>query len=1525
MALGVKMQLINKKELEKEYSSYLDSLSKKYKLDVKINSTINEQMKQTEQQTRKTTQAQNKQNVSLQELNHLRKTQQIDAQQYIQLASKYRQQEEFVNLTKKEQVQLVQMLTKAEKEHSGVLNVKTNVVNTINKQNEAEKQVNATIQKQIAEYKDLFAIKNQNLKTTYGKSYNETEMSSIAKRVNNLNASDYTSLKQVSDVTKAIDIQTAKATAGMNEVRKATTRVMKESDRFATTFVKDLGKLAIWSAAAALLYAPLRSLREGINTVVELDASLTELNKVTDISKTQMKLFTDQAYEMGVTIGRTGKDVIEATSTFAKAGFDLQESFDLSKQALILTNVGDGITDVTEAAGSIIAVLRGYQMEATNTSHVIDLLNEVSNKYAVDTNNLTDGLQRTSGTLAQTGTSVEQLTGLLTGGYESLRNMEKVSSGLITISQRLRGVTDIGEEIDGLMPKLQQGFKEIAGVDIQTTNGQLRSTFDILSDMQKVWGTLNDEQKQYLGELASGVRQAPVLNAIMQNWQSVEGATQAAINSFGSAERENAKYLDSIQGRMSKFTSSVQMMWNNAISSDFIKFVVSAGTGIVNLTDYLGLLNVVVAITITYFTVFSKSMILAPIINVATIAISGFTKSLGIAGIAALRLNTILGMFAPLALAAGIYAVVKAFDVLIVTVEEQREKVQALSDELKNLQSTKDQLLAKENRTEQEEKYLKILEKQKEALKDNLAYETKLLVRKQYGDNSSPKIADSAFTIGSEVGSIYGEESNNDIDLLKKYNEEIKNLDDNNKNSAKTYEDLKNKIAEKTESLTKEYSEIQKNIKVLDESNEQGSEEYKILTERAKAIESVILQESNLSKSTNDVNNAINSQTISFGDLAKTIIEARESISDINSALDEYKETGKFSTDTLISLIDKYPSLLQYLNDEKSLYSELVKLQNDKVTSVQDSLNSQISLLKDNLNNTFKVYQSDVDNFKNAQQAKMFIMSKLGEKILQINELIASAEYAGSPEAQYYLGNKLAALETAKAGINKQLDNFFGLKSVDIKKLVTDVSKTDKSKKDTSLSDILTKEQEYQNKVIEAENKSNNLLNEEYEARKNNLDLEEKAQKSLLAYYESQRNVAKSKGLEDELNEKILGVQGKLADIEKTRKDINQDITTSVEKQQDLYKQQKESIQEVIDLTEKMIKQQKEDEINALKEEIDAYEKIINAKKEQLKLTEEQHDYEKDISEKQKGISTIQNRLLELSLDDSRESQAERLKLEEELAKLTTDLEETQHDRSIQLQEDALDTELEQFKDTKEDEIQTIQDYLNKSGQLTADAMALINSQSDSVYANLVKWNKLYGTSVEQDISTAWDKAKSALQSYKTELGVIDVENAFNEIDEDAIVAQMQMNSLEWTSASESEKERLHAENEELAKLIGAIYKNDGHWYKGTVKLYHEGIDSGFVGGLPLLKTNEEFAKLLKGELIINPIQMNRFMTNTLPQLSSVNNKGNIQIDSLLTINGNVDNTVMPRLETIVNQAVDKLVDTMGMRGISRNIKTVSI
>ena len=249
-----------------------------------------------------------------------------------------------------------------------------------------------------------------------------------------------------------------------------------------------------------------RLIREVAKEIKALDDSILEVNKILNLSADEMDKFVSKAYEMGDAISRTGRDMIDATGTLVKAGYsNLDEAMNFAGLALSMKNVGENMNDVERNANVLISTMKGFGDESyAFAEKTLNVLNEVSNTSAITFSDLAEAFTRTSAVYNQAGTSIEQLSGLVTGANEIIQNIEKSSSGLLIITQRIQGVTNAFEEDPENLSKVDKALKQIAGVDIRDTNGQLRNTYDILDDIAKVYDSLDSIDKSALGEILAG-------------------------------------------------------------------------------------------------------------------------------------------------------------------------------------------------------------------------------------------------------------------------------------------------------------------------------------------------------------------------------------------------------------------------------------------------------------------------------------------------------------------------------------------------------------------------------------------------------------------------------------------------------------------------------------------------------------------------------------------------------------------------------------------------------------------------------------------------------------------------------------------------------------------------------------------------------------------------------------------------------------------------------------------------------------
>lgn len=102
-------------------------------------------------------------------------------------------------------------------------------------------------------------------------------------------------------------------------------------------------------------------------------------------------------------------------------------------------------------------------------------------------------------------------------------------------------------------------------------DGTMKNTYEFLTDLHKEWGNLNNEQKTAIALQFGGKNQMEVFMATMNNFETAIEATNTAMGAQGSAARENAKAIDSLQGHLQNLKRAWEELSYKMISSDALK------------------------------------------------------------------------------------------------------------------------------------------------------------------------------------------------------------------------------------------------------------------------------------------------------------------------------------------------------------------------------------------------------------------------------------------------------------------------------------------------------------------------------------------------------------------------------------------------------------------------------------------------------------------------------------------------------------------------------------------------------------------------------------------------------------------------------------------------------------------------------------------------------------------------------------------------------------------------------------------
>lgn len=273
--------------------------------------------------------------------------------------------------------------------------------------------------------------------------------------------------------------------------------------------------------------------------------------------------------------------MVEAATEFRKNSFNDSDSATLAKVATMFQNVSDESISASESASFIIAQMKAFGIEAGNAEHIIDAVNAVSNNYAVSSGQLAKTLGNMSAALSVGNNSFEESLGLLTAGTEVTRNASKVSRALVSIQSRLNQVID---ESSSTGQALTEWYKK-HNIAILDQQGQLRSLYDVLTDVAEIWPELTKNEQAYYLNQQAGANQSQNLAAILSNFDTAAKATATAVNSAGSAMKENEAYAESLDFQTNVLKADFQDLANNVIDKQLISALLTLGDAFLKLAN----------------------------------------------------------------------------------------------------------------------------------------------------------------------------------------------------------------------------------------------------------------------------------------------------------------------------------------------------------------------------------------------------------------------------------------------------------------------------------------------------------------------------------------------------------------------------------------------------------------------------------------------------------------------------------------------------------------------------------------------------------------------------------------------------------------------------------------------------------------------------------------------------------------------------------------------------------------------------
>lgn len=335
-----------------------------------------------------------------------------------------------------------------------------------------------------------------------------------------------------------------------------------------------------------------QGLREVYNNVLELDTAVTELKKVSSMTGDEMNSYLERTATNARESGASISDLVTSAADWKRLGYSDEDSEELARVAALMANVGDGIDNATTASSYLISTMQGFGLVADDAEHLLDCMNQIANTEPVSMEDLGIIMQKSSAAMSAAGNTYQETLAMASALNGVLQDSESSGTFLKTLSMYLRAsktdAENAGIATDGMassVSELRSELKQLAGVDIMKNDNTFKSTYQIMKELSEVWKDLSDTTQANITELISGKRGGQGTSALLNNFSVAEDAMKQALNSSGSAMRENETYMQSLQAKLNQLDSAFQKFSTDLMKSDIPKFFVDLATVFVDGAD----------------------------------------------------------------------------------------------------------------------------------------------------------------------------------------------------------------------------------------------------------------------------------------------------------------------------------------------------------------------------------------------------------------------------------------------------------------------------------------------------------------------------------------------------------------------------------------------------------------------------------------------------------------------------------------------------------------------------------------------------------------------------------------------------------------------------------------------------------------------------------------------------------------------------------------------------------------------------
>lgn len=330
-------------------------------------------------------------------------------------------------------------------------------------------------------------------------------------------------------------------------------RITGKVNEFTKSLDASNARVIAFGASAGIIYGLQRSFSALADSVIQVDKSLKDINVILNVSNQQLQKFGGELFNIAKNTGQGFEAVAAAATEFSRQGLGVAETLKRTNEALILARLSG--LDTVKSVEALTAAVNSFESQAVSATEVVNKFANVDAAFAVSSADLAEAISRVGSSAAQSGVSLNELIAIVTSAQQTTA----------------RGGAVIGNSFKTIFTRLQRSkvvsLLESLGVDTVGSDGQVKSTINLLQDLASVYNKLGQQQQAAVAEAVGGVFQINILKAALadlgKEYSIYDNALNVAASSTDQAIRRNNELNKSYAAQLNALRENARQLSSN--------------------------------------------------------------------------------------------------------------------------------------------------------------------------------------------------------------------------------------------------------------------------------------------------------------------------------------------------------------------------------------------------------------------------------------------------------------------------------------------------------------------------------------------------------------------------------------------------------------------------------------------------------------------------------------------------------------------------------------------------------------------------------------------------------------------------------------------------------------------------------------------------------------------------------------------------------------------------------------------------